>query len=297
MKDFLSRIQSGEILVSDGAIGSMILGRGLSPGDCPESVNLSRPDMLEEIAHRYLEAGAEIIQANTFGASSLKLSMNGLEGETYEINRNAVEAVRRAVRDRAYVAASCGPTGHTLRPYGTTDPEDVYKSFETQMKIVIEAGVDLICVETMTDLTEATLAIKAARSISETIPILAAMTFDPTPRGFFTIMGVDIKSAASGMAEAGADLVGSNCGNGIEKMIEIAAEFRKHTTLPRIIQSNAGLPELHGGEVVYRETPEFMAGKARDLISAGVSVIGGCCGTTPEHIRAIKDVVDSVSTG
>lgn len=295
MRDFLSRVQSGEVLVSDGAIGSMILGRGLSAGDCPESVNLSNPDMLEEIAQRYLDAGAEIIQANTFGASPLKLSMHGLQAEAVEINKNAVEAVRKAVGGRAYVAASCGPSGHTLKPYGTTDPADVRESFETQLKVVIEAGVDIICVETMTDLTEATLAIKAARSITETIPITAAMTFDPTPRGFFTIMGVDIKSATSGMAEAGADLVGSNCGNGIEKMVEIAKEFEKETTLPRIIQSNAGLPELDGGQVVYRETPEFMAEKAKDLIASGVSVIGGCCGTTPDHIRAIRKVVDSVS--
>lgn len=293
MDEFLSKLQGGRIMVADGAMGTLLLERGLAPGECPESLNPTRPELLEEIARLYLDAGAEIIQTNTFGGSPLKLSMYALDDKTEEINHSAVAAVREAVGDRAYVSGSCGPSGRTLKPYGDTEPEDIRLSFERQMKALVDAGVDILCIETMTDLTEATLAVQAARSVSGVVPIIATMTFDQTPRGFYTIMGVDIESAAAGLAGAGADIIGSNCGNGIEKMIEIAREFAQQTTLPIIIQSNAGLPELEGTKAVYRETPEFMAQKARELIAAGVSIIGGCCGTTPEHTRALREVVDA----
>jgi 5-methyltetrahydrofolate--homocysteine methyltransferase len=295
MKGPLERIAQGEALVADGAIGSLLFTMGLQPGGCPESVNLERPELLEEIARRYLRAGAQVIQTNTFGGSSLKLSSYGLENKTREINRAAVEAVRAAVGDRAYVYGSCGPTGCTLKPYGETAPEEVYESFRMQLQAILDAGVDLIGIETMTDLAEATLAVRAVRSLSEKVPIMATMTFEPTPRGFFTIMGNDIPHAASVLEEAGADLVGSNCGNGSETMIAIAKEFTAHSRLPLVIQPNAGLPELREGKAVYPETPEFMAEKARELVAAGVSVIGGCCGTTPDHIQAIREVINSAT--
>jgi 5-methyltetrahydrofolate--homocysteine methyltransferase len=154
-----------------------------------------------------------------------------------------------------------------------------------------QAGVDLFCIETMTDLTEATLAVRAAKSVAPAIPVLATMTFDRTRRGFYTIMGASIPDAARELAAAGADVIGSNCGNGIEAMIEIAREFHAATNLPLIVQSNAGLPQIVNGETVYPETPEFMAGKARELIAAGVAILGGCCGTTPAHIAAFRRVV------
>jgi 5-methyltetrahydrofolate--homocysteine methyltransferase len=291
MKAFLERIGQGEVLVADGAIGSLLFGMGLEPGGCPESMNLERPDVLEEIARLYLDAGSQIIQTNTFGGSSLKLSTYGLAGKTREINQAAVCAVREAVGNRALVYGSCGPTGCTLKPYGDTSPDEIYESFRAQLQAILDAGVDLLGIETMTDLVEATLAVKAARSLSETIPIMATMTFDPTPRGFFTIMGNDIRNAASGLEEAGADLVGSNCGNGSETMVAIAKELKERTRLPLVIQPNAGLPVLKEGKAVYSETPEFMAEKACELVAAGVSVIGGCCGTTPDHIRAIRQAV------
>ena len=226
MKAFLERIGEGEILVADGAIGSLLFTMGLEPGGCPESVNIERPELLEEIARQYLEAGSQIIQTNTFGGSGLKLSAYGLGDRTHEINRAAVRAVRTAVGDHAYIYGSCGPTGRTLKPYGDTEPEEVYESFRLQLEAILAEGVDLLGIETMTDLTEATLAIMAARSLSKTIPIMATMTFDPTPRGFFTIMGSDVASVASGLEEADADLVGSNCGNGSETMVAIAKQFK-----------------------------------------------------------------------
>ena len=178
-------------------------------------------------------------------------------------------------------------------PYGDAEPEELYDSFRQQIGWLVEAGADLVCIETMVDLAEATLAIRAAKEVSPPTPVMATMTFDPTPKGFFTIMGVDVEHAAEGLRAAGADVVGSNCGNGIENMITIAREFRKYTELPRIIQSNAGLPKTTGDKLEYEETPAFMAEKARALVDAGVSIIGGCCGTTPEHTNAVRRMLDS----
>lgn len=291
MRPFRERLGMPGVVIADGAMGTMLFQRGLNPGECPEKMNLDHLEVLEIIAGLYLSAGAEIIQTNTFGASPLKLSFYGLEDKTEEINARAVHAVRKAVGDRAYVSASCGPSGRILQPYGDTSPEEVYDSFRRQLKVLIARGVDVICVETMTDLNEAILAVKAARSISSSIPVFATMTFDHTPRGFYTVMGTTVVQAAEGLAAAGADVVGSNCGNGILNMVKIAVEFAKHTALPIIIQSNAGIPVLKDGMSVFPDSPEFMAEKSQDLKKIGVKIIGGCCGTTPEHIFAIKKAV------
>lgn len=293
MKGLLERVRAGDILVADGAIGTMLMARGLERGQPPESFNLARHDVLEAIAAEYLKAGADIVQTNTFGGSRLKLAQYALGGKVTEINRNAVIAVRKSVGDRAYVSGSCGPTGPFLRPYGDIEPEEMIGVFREQIAALVDAGVDVICIETMIDLHEAVCAVTAARQVSRSVPVMATMTFDQTPRGFYTIMGASILDAVKGLEAAGADIIGSNCGNGIEKMVLIAREFKEHTALPVIIQSNAGLPELRGAEVVYPETPDFMAQKALELVEIGVSIIGGCCGTTPQHIRALKNVVDA----
>jgi 5-methyltetrahydrofolate--homocysteine methyltransferase len=292
-RPLVERLHAGETLLADGGMGSMLLGRGLEPGACPESINLERPEIVEEIARLYLEAGADVIETNTFGASAAKLAQYSLADRAAEINRAAVQAARNAVGDRAYVAGSCGPSGRILKPYGDADPDELYDGFLEQARALIEAGVDLICVETMIDLTEATLAVRATKAVEAAIPVAAAMTFDSTPRGFYTVMGVTVGQAAAGLGEAGADLVGSNCGNGSENMLAIAAEFRKCTELPLIVQPNAGLPEMKDGQVVYGETPAFMANKGKGLLAAGVSIIGGCCGTTPEHTAALRKMIDS----
>jgi 5-methyltetrahydrofolate--homocysteine methyltransferase len=295
MRPLLQRLAAGEVLVGDGALGTMLLERGLGPGEPPESVALSRPALLEEVARLYLEAGAEILETDTFGGSPLKLALHDLEAQTEAINRAAVLAVRRVAADRAFVAGSCGPSGRLLEPYGDVSETAMYDSFARQMSALIQAGVDCVCVETMTDLAEARLAIRAAKDLAPALPVLATMTFDATPRGSYTIMGVSVAAAARGLADVGADVVGSNCGTGIEPMIAIAREFRRHTSLPLIIQPNAGLPETLEDRVVYRETPAFMAEKARELVSVGVSIIGGCCGTTPAHIAALRRMVDGIA--
>ena len=293
MRAVLERLRAGETLCGDGAWGTQLMVRGLEPGNSPEGLNLSHPELLAEVAKLYVEAGADLITTNTFGGSPLNLASHGLEDRTEEINRAAVEAVRAVVGDRAYVSASIGPTGKILTPYGDTEPEVVREAFVRQMSALVAAGADLLCIETMIDLSEAEIAIEAARTVSAEIPVIATMTFDPTPQGFFTIMGVTIERACSGLVEAGADIIGSNCGNGFDGMVEIAREFARHASVPVIIQSNAGLPEHHAGELVYPESPEFMAARVGELMDLGVLIIGGCCGTTPAHIRAIRSAIDA----
>jgi 5-methyltetrahydrofolate--homocysteine methyltransferase len=294
MRPLLERLDAGELLVGDGALGTLLLDRGLPPGQPPEGLTLTRLEVLEEIARLYLEAGADLLETNTFGGSPLKLALHGLESETEAVNREAVRAVRRVADGRAYVAASVGPCGRLLEPYGDIGADVVYASFRRQIEALVAAGADCVCIETMTDLSEATLAVRAAKDAADSIPVLATMTFDPTPRGYFTIMGVSVAAAATGLEEAGADAIGSNCGNGVEHMIAIAREFRAASRLPIVIQPNAGLPRTIGSRAIYDETPAFFADKARELVASGVSIIGGCCGTTPEHIRALRAMVDGL---
>jgi 5-methyltetrahydrofolate--homocysteine methyltransferase len=294
MKPLLDRLQAKEILVADGAMGSFLFQRGLKAGESPESVNLNNPQVLVQIADLYFKAGADIVQTNSFGGSPLKLAQYGLDNKTEEINRIAAQCVRQVVGDKAYVSGSCGPTGKMLKPLGEVEVDKMREGFHRQITGLVKGGVDIICVETMTDLTEAILAVKAAKSIDPGLPVMATMTFDPTPRGFFTIMGISITQAVKDLTEAGADVLGSNCGNGLEKMIQIAQEFREETKLPIIIQSNAGKPEMKKGKLEYPEGPAFFGEKVKDLIRAGVSIIGGCCGTTPEHIQAIRQAVDEL---
>ncbi|MHC4266622.1 MAG: homocysteine S-methyltransferase family protein [Planctomycetota bacterium] len=294
MSSFIEDIKSGKIQLADGAMGSLLMKKGLKQGECPEYLNLTQPKILEEIAQLYLDAGADIIQSNTFGASPMKLSEYSLDDKTEEINSAGVSLAKNVVGDRAYIYGSCGPSGKILQPFGDGDPDELQHGFERQIKAMVSAEVDVIFIETMTDLNEAILAIKAARAVSANITVAACMTFEATPKGFFTIMGNKLEEAASELEAAGADVIGSNCGNGIDKMIEIASELKKVSDLPLIIQSNAGLPVNKDGEIVYPETPEYFAQKVIDLIDAGVSIVGGCCGTTPDTIRAMRKTIDSL---
>ena len=293
MKPPLERLASGETLCGDGAWGTQLMARGLAPGDCPERMNLTKPEVLTEVAGLYLDAGADLITTNTFGGSPLNLASHGLDERTAEINRAAVEVLKPVTDGRAYISASVGPTGKILEPYGDTAQEVVAEAFSRQIGALIQAGADFVCIETMIDLREAELAVRAARSFSTDIPLIATMTFDATPRGFFTTMGTTVEQACETLVGAGADIVGSNCGNGIDTMVEIAGEFTTYASVPVIIQSNAGLPENREGELVYPESPEYMAERVSQLTDLGVAIIGGCCGTTPDHIRAIRAAIDT----
>ena len=296
MEGLLARLRRGSVLVGDGAWGTQLMQRGLPPGQPPEWFALEHPDVIEEVARLYVVAGADLVTTDTFGGTSFRLRLHGLDGARERVNRQAVEAVKRAVGERALVSASVGPSGQLLEPYGDTSPDAVEEAFAEQVAVLASAGADVLCIETMGDLTEATRAVKAAKAAAPGLPVMATMTFEPTPRGYFTVMGVSVEKAARGLEAAGADVVGSNCGTGIADMVEIARLMARATRLPLLIQPNAGLPASREGRAVYDETPETMAARVPDLLDCGVAIVGGCCGTTPEHIGAIRRAVDAGRT-
>lgn len=287
MEPFLERLQRGPAILGDGAWGTMLFARGLPTGDAPERVCLDHPELLTEIAGLYLEAGAEVVTTNTFGANPERLGLHGLAADLEEICHVAVAALRRAVGERAWVSGSIGPTGKLLAPLGDLEPAVAQAGFARQAAALAAAGADLLCVETMTDLAEAELAVRAAREAAPGLPVVATMSFEATRRGFFTVMGITPAKAAVRLETAGASAVGANCGDG-DTMAGIAREFRAHCALPIAVRPNAGLPTLVAGALVHPETPETMAARVPELLEAGVALVGGCCGTTPGHVRALR---------
>jgi 5-methyltetrahydrofolate--homocysteine methyltransferase len=288
----LERCREGEILVADGGMGTMLFERGLRPGMSPESFLLSHPEMVREVSREFLAAGADILHTNTFGGSPLKLAEYELADKTEEINRTAVEIVREVADNVAIVAGSCGPSGRFMEPYGDVPEAEMRDNFRQQVEALVKGGIDVLTIETMMDVREATVAIQAAKEVAADLVIIASMTFDETPKGFYTVMGTNIAEAAVVLEDAGSDIVGSNCGDGIEKMVKIADALGSVTSLPVLIQSNAGKPEAGSGGLIYPESPEFFAEQVATIVASGVAIIGGCCGTTPAHIRAIREVVD-----
>ncbi len=289
----LARLARRRVLVGDGAWGTQLMQRGLPEGRPPEWFALERPEVIEQVARLYVAAGADLVTTDTFGGNTFRLALHGLAGERQRINRRAVETVRRAVADQALVSASVGPSGRLLEPYGDVSPSALETAFAEQIAILAEAGADLVCVETMSDLGEAVSAVRAAKRVAPRLPVMATMTFERTPRGYFTVMGTSVEAAATGLAAAGAEVIGSNCGTGIEDMVEIARVMTQVTRLPLAFQPNAGLPEMRAGVLVYRQTPEQLAAHVPELLALGVAIVGGCCGTTPDHVRAIRQAVDA----
>ena len=288
MKGLLERLAEGEVLISDGAMGTLLQASGLAPGDCPESWCVSHPDVVRKISEAYIAAGADIVETNSFGGSSFKLSYYRLAHKVREFNRAAASLARDAMGGRGYVAASVGPTGHIPEEEnGDVPSAQLYQAFREQVLALAEGGADAICVETMTSLLEAVQAVRAARD-NTALPVICTFTFESGPRGFYTMMGATPAAAAREAAAAGADIVGANCGNGIAGMIEITRQMRAEMPrIPILIHANAGVPEWEDGRTLFRETPEYMASRVKELIAAGANVVGGCCGTTPSHIAAM----------
>jgi 5-methyltetrahydrofolate--homocysteine methyltransferase len=287
----LDELKIKKILLSDGAWGTFLQAKGMKPGECPELWNITRRSDVLEIAQSYLQAGSDIIETNSFGGSRIKLSQYGLGDRISEINEAAASISREAAGSNKHVAGSIGPTGKMLLMEDVTEAE-LYDGFRDQAIALEKGGADIIIIETMSAIDEASLAVKAARE-STKCTVIISMTFSEDLKGeYHTMMGVTPAEMVISMKEAGAHIVGSNCGNGIEEMIGIVRAIRAvDDTIPVMIQPNAGTPELIDGKTVFRESPEFMASFVPQLIKAGVNIIGGCCGTTPEHIKRIAKII------
>lgn len=274
------------VVLFDGGMGSTIVSLGLPEGECPESWNLAHPDVIRDIHRKYLEAGADVIETNTFGASRLRLASFGYDNGVEKINARAVEIAKKVCPEHKFVAGNVGPCGGFLKPVGKFSIEELEASFLEQTKALSQAGVDLFSIETMYDLREALIVIKVIKKVSD-LPIFVSMTFDKKPKGYFTMMGNTISECAAEVKKAGADVVGANCTLGSEGMIGLVEKLRENTDLPIIAQPNAGKPDLIQNKLTYPQNPESFAEDTLKIIKAGASLVGGCCGSTPEFIREI----------
>lgn len=285
--NLLNEIINKKVLVSDGAWGTLLQAKGLKPGECPELWNITHREEILEIAGSYINAGSDIIETNSFGGSIIKLSQYGLSARVREINEAAAAISREAAGKNKFVAGSVGPTGKML-VMGDVTEEELYKAFSEQSKALENGGADIIIIETMTAVDESAMAVRAAKDNTNCTVILT-MTFSKTPKGEYrTMMGASPEDMVKVAKAEGADIIGSNCGNGIADMIGIVKAIRSFDAkIPVMIQANAGMPELIDGKTVFRESPELMASYVDELVKAGSNIIGGCCGTTPEHIKEI----------
>ena len=283
----LDRLARGDVLISDGATGTYLQEHGLEPGGCPEELNASQPEVVQGMARDYFEAGSDMVLTNSFGANRFMLGKYGYADKVREFNRLAAQHARRQAPPGCYVVGSVGPTGEFLEPLGEVSEAEMLDAFVEQVTALEEGGAHGVVVETMTALEESALAIKAAKENTDLV-VMATMTFDPGPRGFFTMMGVTPERAVKELAEAGADVTGTNCGNGIEIMLDLSRKLREATDGYLLVHSNAGLPRFDRGEIVYPETPEFMAERFKLLAEIGVNILGGCCGTGPGHISKLS---------
>ena len=282
----LERLARGETIISDGATGTYLQEHGLEPGGCPEEFNFSHPEVVQGMAAAYLSAGSQMVLTNSFGGSKFMLKKYGYPDKVREFNRLAAQLARRAASPDQYVIGSVGPTGEFLEPLGEVSEAEMYDAFLEQITALEEGGADAVVIETMTAVEEAALAIRAAKDSTKLL-VMSTMTFDKGPRGYFTMMGITPEVAVNKLREAGADVVGSNCGNGIDRMIEIATMMRQATDGYLLIHSNAGIPAIESGKIVYPESPEYMAPRFRKLVDLGIDIVGGCCGTGPGHISAL----------
>lgn len=281
-----------KVLISDGAWGTFFQQKGLQPGESPEYWCVTRPADVLDVATRYMQLDIDMIESNSFGGTHYKQSHYGLQENVTEINMKAAAISRQAAGNK-HVIASVGPTGKMLI-MGDVTAEELYEAFKEQVIALERGGADAVCIETMSDLDEACIAIKAVKENTQ-LEVICTFTFEQTVDGEFrTMMGISPTDMAQTIVTAGADVIGTNCGNGMDRMIPIVKEIRRAApNTPILVHANAGLPEYVDGQTLFRETPEYMASKVPALIEAGANIIGGCCGTTPAHIQAIKQAVDN----
>jgi len=291
MNSLLTALKNKKVLISDGAWGTFLHQRGLQPGECPELWNVTHRSDVFAIAKSYIDAGADMILTNSFGGSPLKLNHFGLLDRTTELNEAAAKISREAAGIEKLVLGSMGPTGAILM-MGEVSEQEVYDGFSRQAQALKKGGVDAICVETMSAIDEASIAVRAAKE-STGLEVVCTFTFEKTAAGEYrTMMGVSPSEMVQAIKEAGASVIGTNCGNGFDQMIDIVKEIRSIDPLtPILVHANAGKPLYQDGKTVFPETPEMMAAKVQDLINSGANIIGGCCGTTPAHIQRLVHAI------
>jgi 5-methyltetrahydrofolate--homocysteine methyltransferase len=292
MNKFLERLNSGDILVADGSTGANLQKMGLKPGQAPEDLVIDNPEMILKLASMFVEAGSDIILTCTFGGSRLRMKDSKYQDRAPEINTRAAQIARQAAsaRDSVLVAGSLGPVGALIKPYGPLEAEEVKATFAEEAKALAEGGVDLLLIETMFALEEATAAFEGARSVTD-LPIIVSFSYD---RGTRTMMGVKPKDVIKKYTGMGAVVVGANCGTTLENMEIIVKEYAATVpNFPLWVKPNAGVPhmDVETEQGVYDMTPEDMASYARKYVELGAKIIGGCCGSTPEHVAAIAKAV------
>jgi 5-methyltetrahydrofolate--homocysteine methyltransferase len=293
MDSILDKFKEGTVLF-DGGMGTQLIAAGMKAGDSSERWNLDHAEALKAIHTRYREAGADVLTTNTFGATRGHLERHRLSDRLSEINATAARIAREAAGDRCLVAGDLGPTGLMFPPMGKADPAAQEELYAEQAKALADAGVDLLLIETQVDLREALAAVKAAKKSK--IPVGVTLTFNSTPRGYFTLVGDKVETCCAELAGAGADFLGANCTLIPQDMLDLAKQLCDASDLPILIQPNAGQPEVQGDSVIYRTTPDEFTDGIRAILETGVAAVGGCCGTDPETIRALRDLIDSPKT-
>jgi len=287
--NLLEKLKEKTILF-DGALGTMLMETGHDATKDPILFNLEQPDLVAAIHKQYYEAGSDVVVTNTFGGNPLKLAAEGIEQHLEQLNREGVRLTRSACPDGKFVAGDMGPCGKMLKPYGDIALEDMQENFFLQAKVLIEAGVDLIAIETMYSLEEALAAVSGVKKAG-TILLLVSINFNQTQNGFFTMMGEDIARCTSALEDAGVDILGANCTLNSSDIIGLTTELRASTAKPILIQPNAGQPLTREGVTYYEQSPSEFAADARKIKDAGADMIGGCCGTTPEFIKELATVL------
>jgi 5-methyltetrahydrofolate--homocysteine methyltransferase len=286
----LQSLAEGNILIADGATGTMLMQSGLPAGAPPELWNEERPEAVIQLHQAYLNAGSQIILTNTFGGSRIKLGKAGYANKTRQFNRAAAELAQKAADGSAYVAGDLGPTGEMMAPFGTLTYEFALEVFQEQAEALVAGGVDFLWIETMSDLEEARAAINAAHTVTD-LPLFCSLSFSARGR---TMMGVNARQAVDELWQLGLSAIGANCGKGLDIVAEVLPQFAEQLPgVPLIAKPNAGLPRLVDGQTIYDTPPDAFAARIDDFIGMGARIVGACCGSNPEYIAAIKSQIAS----